>query len=56
MRVSLLVALAFLATVLQGCAESTPLWGPASPRNGAGDVVDPQGGFVIPGYPSGNRR
>jgi hypothetical protein len=29
----------------------TPTWGPNSPRNGAGQPVDPVLGTVIPGYP-----
>lgn len=42
------------AVVLASCNTTTgPLYGPNSPRNGAGDVVDPQLGTIIPGYPTG---
>lgn len=37
--------------LLAGCAPSTgPMWGPNSPRNGAGQPVDPVYGTPIPGY------
>jgi hypothetical protein len=38
--------------LLGGCADSTPLWGPGSPRNGSGEPVDPHSGLPIPGAPS----
>jgi hypothetical protein len=38
--------------LLAACAPTHgPLWGPDSPRNGAGEVVNPATGTVIPGYP-----
>lgn len=36
---------------LGGCARATPSWGPDTPRNGAGQPVDPVYGIPIPGYP-----
>lgn len=48
------VVLYGLAGMLGACATSTgPLYGPSSPRNSIGEVVDPQTGVVIPGYPQG---
>jgi len=41
-----------LAIVLGGCSQATPAWGPGSPRNGAGQPVDPIYGTPLPGYPS----
>jgi hypothetical protein len=53
-RVGWTLALTIAAVGLARCSEPTgPLWGPNSPRNSAGEVIDPQTGVVIPGYPSG---
>jgi hypothetical protein len=49
-RAAVVAALAALA-LLCGCAgPSSPLYGPNSPRNGAGEVVDPATGVAVPGY------
>jgi hypothetical protein len=48
-RLALLV-LSMAALSLAGCAGATPMWGPNSPRNGAGQPVDPIYGTPIPGY------
>jgi len=42
-----------LLLVLAGCAQSTPAWGPNSPRNGAGQLVDPVYGTPLPGQTMG---
>jgi hypothetical protein len=42
-----------LLLVLAGCAQSTPAWGPNSPRNGAGQFVDPVYGTSSPGQTDG---
>jgi hypothetical protein len=39
--------------VLAGCAQSTPAWGPDSPRNGAGQFVHPVYGTPLPGQTMG---
>jgi hypothetical protein len=39
--------------LLAGCAQSTPAWGPGSPRNGAGQAVDPVYGTPLPGQTMG---
>lgn len=36
--------------LLAGCVDPSPLWNPNSPRNGAGQPVDPIYGTPIPGY------
>ena len=41
-----------LALALAACGPTTPLWGPDSFRNGAGEPVDPVYGTPIPGYPN----
>lgn len=51
-----LLALAALVLVLGGCAAATPSFGPSSPRNGAGQPMDPIYGTPIPGYPLVNGR
>jgi len=45
------LALAGAALSLAACGDTTPLWGPDSPRNGAQQPVDPVYGTPIPGYP-----
>ena len=45
------LALAGAALSLAACGDTTPLWGPDSPRNGAQQPVDPVYGTSIPGYP-----
>jgi hypothetical protein len=37
--------------VLAACSEASPLYGPNSPRDGAGRPVDPIYGTPVPGYP-----
>jgi hypothetical protein len=44
-------ALASGAVLLAARVDTTPLWGPDSPRNGAQQPVDPVYGTPIPGYP-----
>jgi hypothetical protein len=44
-------ALAGGAVLLAACSDTTPLWGPDSPRNGAQQPVDPVYGTPIPGDP-----
>jgi hypothetical protein len=50
-RMAAAAGLCALAVVLAGCGEATPTWGPGSPRNGAGQPVNPIYGTPIPGYP-----
>jgi hypothetical protein len=45
------VALFGASLLLAACGDTTPLWGPNSPRNGAQQPVDPIYGTPIPGYP-----
>jgi hypothetical protein len=48
------IALTALLTVA-GCTPTAgPLWTPETPRNGAGQPVDPVYGTPIPGYPAPN--
>lgn len=49
----LLPALAGTLLLLVAACTTTsgPLYGPDAPRNGAGEVIDPQTGLVIPGFP-----
>ncbi len=48
-----LAALAALGIMLGACSmPSTPLYGPDTPRNGAGQPVDSVYGIPLPGYPS----
>ena len=50
-RAWLAVAVVSLAALLGGCAATQgPLFGPNSPRDGAGRPVDPIYGTPIPGY------
>lgn len=42
--------------LLASCADTHPMWGPNSPRNGAMQPVDPIYGTPIPGYPTINGR
>ncbi len=39
------------AMALAGCVPGPPLFGPDTPRNGAGQPVDPVYGLPLPGYP-----
>jgi hypothetical protein len=45
------LAPAGVALLLAACGDTTPLWRPDSPRNGAQQPVDPVYGTPIPGYP-----
>jgi hypothetical protein len=47
-------ALAAAALFLAGCGDTHPLYGPNSPRDGAGRPVDPIYGTPLPGTPGGN--
>jgi hypothetical protein len=48
------LALAIVAALLlAGCAAATPAWGPNSPRDGAGQFVDPRLGTPLPGQTIG---
>jgi len=49
------VAIALLGAVvlLAACGDARPLYGPDSPRNGAGRPVDPVYGIPLPGGPGG---
>lgn len=42
-----------LAAMLGACGDPDPLYGPGSPRDGAGRPVDPIYGTPLPGYPIG---
>jgi hypothetical protein len=46
----LAAGLCLLAILLGGCAQARPAWGPGTPRNGAGQPVDPTFGTPLPGY------
>jgi hypothetical protein len=48
---SMAVTLVGAVLLLAACGDTTPLWGPNSPRNGAQQPVDPIYGTPIPGYP-----
>ena len=44
--------IAILAPLLvEGCSDAHPLYGPDTPRNGAGLPVDPIYGTPLPGTP-----
>jgi len=46
--------IAALPILLAGCTPTNgPLWGPNSPRNGAGQFVDPVLGTPLPGQTMG---
>jgi hypothetical protein len=50
MRKLAAAAFLLLASLLAACAASTtPLYGPDTPRNGAGVPVDPVHGTTLPG-------
>ena len=49
-----LVLAAMLSLLLGGCHDEHPLYGPDTPRDGAGTPVDPIYGTPIPGAPQGN--
>jgi predicted small lipoprotein YifL len=51
MRPTLLAAILAALLGLAACGPTTPLFGPQSFRNGAGEPVDPVYGTPIPGYP-----
>lgn len=53
MRAALLIALVAASALLWGCNDAHPLYGPDTPRDGAGRPVDPIYGTPIPGTPSG---
>jgi hypothetical protein len=50
MPLALAAGLCLVAILLGGCAEARPAWGPGTPRNGAGQPVDPTFGTPLPGY------
>lgn len=52
-RAMIRTALAAVAVLLAGCTDAHPLYGPNSPRDGAGRPVDPIYGTLLPGSPSG---
>jgi hypothetical protein len=54
MRGAMLTALVATALLLGGCNDAHPLYGPNTPRDGAGRPVDPIYGTPLPGTPSGN--
>jgi hypothetical protein len=41
------------ALLLAGCIAVAPAWGPNSPRDGAGQFVDPRLGTPLPGQTMG---
>jgi hypothetical protein len=49
---NLVVAIA-AALLLASCGVATPAWGPNSPRDGAGQYVDPRLGTPLPGQTMG---
>jgi hypothetical protein len=51
MPIALAAGLCVAAMLLAGCSASRPAWGPGTPRNGAGQPVDPIYGTPLPGYP-----
>jgi hypothetical protein len=51
---TLIAFTAATSLVLGGCHDAHPLYGPDTPRNGAGTPVDPVYGTPIPGAPEGN--
>ena len=51
MRPTRLIVILAIALALAECGPTTPLWGPDSFRNGAGEPVDPVYGTPVPGYP-----
>ena len=52
-RAALVAAILSVTALLSGCtATKGPLFGPDTPRDGAGRPVDPIYGTPIPGYPS----
>jgi hypothetical protein len=48
------ITLVALAMLLAGCGDTQPLYGPETPRDGAGRPVDPIYGTSLPGTPAGN--
>jgi hypothetical protein len=50
-RCWLMMAALFSIAVLAACNDATPLYGPNSPRDGAGRPVDPVYGTPLPGAP-----
>jgi hypothetical protein len=46
------VILLAAAAMLAGCNDPDPLWGPQTPRNGAGDPIDSHTGLGLPGAPN----
>lgn len=51
---ALAAGLCLMAMLLGACAQARPAWGPGTPRNGAGQPVDPTFGTPLPGYPTIN--
>ncbi|MGO8917738.1 MAG: hypothetical protein ACLQJR_17685 [Stellaceae bacterium] len=50
MPTAVAAGLCLVAMLLAGCSEARPAWGPGTPRNGAGQPVDPTLGTPLPGY------
>jgi hypothetical protein len=42
-KAAVLLHLAVVAMLLTACNDPDPLWGPDTPRNGAGEYITPQG-------------
>ncbi|HUH84681.1 MAG TPA: hypothetical protein VLX85_08715 [Stellaceae bacterium] len=53
-RVRRTLVIGVAVALLGGCGDAHPLYGPNSPRDGAGRAVDPIYGTPLPGVPSGN--
>ena len=49
----LTMAVLLAAALLGACSDTHPLYGPNSPRDGAGRPVDPIYGTPLPGGPGG---
>lgn len=47
------IVLIITALLLAACHDAHPLYGPNTPRNGAGRPVDPVYGVPLPGGPGG---
>ena len=54
MTPALVAGLCVAAMLLGGCDQARPAWGPGTPRNGAGQPIDPTYGTPLPGYPTLN--
>jgi predicted small lipoprotein YifL len=53
-QMMVITAIVAIAGMLGGCGDAHPLYGPDSPRDGAGRPVDPIYGTPLPGVPLGN--